>query len=357
MNILELKDVKIVNSLSFKTENITFSVKKGENICVVGPSGCGKTTILRSIAGFVNIVDGEINYNGNLISTSTFHVPPENRRIGMVFQEPSLFPHLTIIQNIQAGLLKYDKSDTEQNKIIYDLISRMNLNNLLTKYPHEVSGGEQQRTALIRSIVSKPNLLLMDEPFSSLDFELREKLCDELKSILAFYNISSIMVTHDQNDAFAFGDRIIVLNKGRIIQNDNPYNVYHKPKTRFVADFIGSGCFIKGNIISENQLKTEILTFKLDNQFANLIGSNVDVLIRPDDVIHEKGSKIKAVITKKTFKGAEIMYSLKLANSLEILGLFPSHLNFDIGEQIGVKLEVDHLVAFRSLDDYDERVI
>ena len=162
-----------------------------------------KDYYFRSIAGFVNIVDGEINYNGNLISTSTFHVPPENRRIGMVFQEPSLFPHLTIIQNIQAGLLKYDKNDIEQNKIIYDLISRMNLNNLLTKYPHEVSGGEQQRTALIRSIVSKPNLLLMDEPFSSLDFELREKLCDELKSILAFYNISSIMVTHDQNDAFA----------------------------------------------------------------------------------------------------------------------------------------------------------
>ena len=119
MNILELKDVKIVNSLSFKTENITFSVKKGENICVVGPSGCGKTTILRSIAGFVNIVDGEINYNANLISTSTFHVPPENRRIGMVFQEPSLFPHLTIIQNIQAGLLKYDKNDTEQDKLNY----------------------------------------------------------------------------------------------------------------------------------------------------------------------------------------------------------------------------------------------
>ena len=140
--------------------NLNFDIKAGEFVCLIGHSGCGKTTILRSIAGFVNIVDGEINYNGNLISTSTFHVPPENRRIGMVFQEPSLFPHLTIIQNIQAGLLKYDKNDIEQNKIIYDLISRMNLNNLLTKYPHEVSGGEQQRTALIRSIVSKPNLLL-----------------------------------------------------------------------------------------------------------------------------------------------------------------------------------------------------
>ena len=352
MDTLLLEVAKISQSYSKKVvvSNLSLELNKGVIGCLLGPSGCGKTTVLRCIAGFEPVVAGEILLNGMKVSSSGFSLRPEQRHIGMVFQDYALFPHLTVTSNIIFGL--HHMSHTERSKRVIEMLETVGLKDVANNYPHELSGGQQQRVALARALAPRPDLLLLDEPFSNLDVNLRERLSLEVRDILKSQGTTAILVTHDQNEAFAIADEIGVMQHGEIMQWDNAYNLYHRPASRFVANFVGQGVFLSGKVLDSNHVEIELGVLEVDilhqltSDKVSGKGYNVDVLVRPDDIVHDDESSLKAQVLHKAFRGAEILYTLRLPGGSTALSLVPSHHNHAIGENIGIKLEADHVVAF-----------
>ena len=335
----QYEDDKVFDSLSFH-------VNRGEIVSLLGPSGCGKTTALRSIAGFENITDGTIRLNGHIVAEPNASVPPEKRQIGMVFQDYALFPHLTIKQNIAFGLRHMPKK--AQKEQVDHMINAVGLDGYAERFPHELSGGQQQRVALARALAPHPSLLLMDEPFSNLDIELRERLSLEVRDILKKEGITGILVTHDQHEAFAISDKVGVMNHGKILQWDTPYNLYHEPADRFVADFIGQGKFIEATVIKGDTFDTAIGQLTANRAYPFEADTKVEILLRPDDIVPDKNGDIETTITEKAFKGAEILYTLTLPSGQSLLSLFPSHCNYEIGKKVTVRAAVDHLICFQT---------
>jgi iron(III) transport system ATP-binding protein len=329
-------DYEVVRGLSF-------TLPRGAIGCLLGPSGCGKTTVLRCIAGFEPVQEGEIRLSGRVVSRPGDTLPPEKRRIGMVFQDYALFPHLRIADNITFGLRAAPPA--ERASRLAELAGLVGLASVLHKYPHEVSGGQQQRVALARALAPRPELLLLDEPFSNLDVELRERLSPEVRDIIRASGATAILVTHDQHEAFAMADEIGILQGGRIQQWDTAYNLYHRPANRFVADFVGQGVFLPARAINAHELEIELGVLKSDAVPQS--GEAVEVLLRPDDVVHDDAAPTQAEVVHKAFRGAEILYTLKLASGRKVLALVPSHHNHALGERIGIRIDVDHVVAFQ----------
>jgi iron(III) transport system ATP-binding protein len=328
---------------------LSFSLERGTIGCLLGPSGCGKTTVLRCIAGFETPRAGRILLNGVVVSSAQTSLPPEKRRIGMVFQEHALFPHLSAAGNIAFGLSHGELSAQR----VQELASLTGITELLQKYPHELSGGQQQRVALARALAPRPDLLLLDEPFSNLDSGLREHLSHELRDIIKASGATAVLVTHDQNEAFAMADEIGVVHEGRIEQWDLAYNLYHRPVNRFVADFVGQGAFLPAKVLNPRSVEIELGVLEGDIPTGCQIGCDAcgkgclaDVLLRPDDVVHDDDAPTRAEVVHKAFRGAEIMYTLKLESGRKVLALVPSHHNHALGERIGIRLDVDHVVAF-----------
>lgn len=326
-------------------KDLSLTLHKGEIGCLLGPSGCGKTTALRCIAGFESISSGEILVNGNCISSAKSSMPPEKRQIGMVFQDYALFPHLDVAANVGFGLHRLPRNVRSQR--VSEWLKIVQLEKAAGKYPHELSGGQQQRVALARALAPHPALLLLDEPFSNLDVSLREHLSLEVREILKAQHITAILVTHDQSEAFSIADKIGVMFEGEIQQWDTAFNLYHHPETRSVADFIGQGVFLTGRLMDTDRIETElgILHGRIPPQCA--ANSMVDVLIRPDDIVHDESSPQRAVITNKAFKGAEILYTLRLPGGHSVLALVPSHYNHETGDKIGIRLIAEHFAAFK----------
>jgi len=332
---------------------VGFRVNAGSIACLLGPSGCGKTTLLRCIAGFEEIAAGEIRVKGVSVSRKGFRVPPERRQIGMVFQDYALFPHLSIADNIAFGLA--GMTHAKRAVRVGELLATVGLSIEGAKYPHELSGGQQQRVALARALAPRPQLILLDEPFSNLDVDLRERLSLEVRDILKSQGITAVLVTHDQHEAFAMADEIGVMADGTIQQWDTPYNLYHRPANRFVADFVGQGVFLPGTVIDGAHVQVELgvleSTVPLDcSQGCDTCGKgcSVEVLLRPDDIIHDDRSSLQAEVLHKAFRGADILYTLRLSSGAKLLSLVPSHHNHALGEKIGIKLDIDHVVAFKT---------
>jgi len=236
---------------------------------------------------------------------------------------------------------------------VQELAALAGIGELLQKYPHELSGGQQQRVALARALAPRPDLLLLDEPFSNLDTGLRERLSLELRDIIKASGATAILVTHDQHEAFAMADEIGVMRAGRIEQWDTAYNLYHRPANRFVANFVGQGVFLPAKVLNPRQIEIELGVLNGDIPHACQVGCDVcgkgcqaEVLLRPDDVIHDDAAPTQAEVVHKAFRGAEILYTLKLQSGRKVLALVPSHHNHALGERIGIRLDVDHVVAF-----------
>ena len=325
--------------------DVSFDLHEGELACLLGPSGCGKTTILRAIGGFQDLRSGKITLDENIISLPEKLVSPEKRGVGMVFQDHALFPHLTISQNVGFGLQQLTKQ--ERTRKIAQLLELVDMSGYQQQYPHELSGGQSQRVALARAIAPEPKLLLMDEPFSNLDTELRESLGYEIRELLKELSITAIMVTHDQHDAFALGDKIGVISQGRLAQWDTSFNLYHAPINRFVANFIGEGVFVKGSVTSDNTVTTTLGVFSGEMVNSYKRGQDIEILIRPDDVKYDPSSKIQGQVTRKAFKGAQTLYTISTPNRDELMSLLPSHENHEVGDIIGVSIHTDHLVCFK----------
>ncbi len=342
--LLELKGVQQSYGGQPVVRGVSFSLRQGQIGCLLGPSGCGKTTVLRGIAGFEPVSGGEILLDGTVASRCGFLLPPEKRRIGMVFQDYALFPHLSVSGNLEFGLHRWDKAARHER--VAHLLELVGLAEMAGRYPHELSGGQQQRVALARALAPCPALLLMDEPFSNLDVDLRERLGQEVRDILKKERISAVLVTHDQREAFAIADEIGVMADGRIQQWDSAYNLYHRPANRFIAGFIGEGVLIVGKMTGTDEVMTELGLFRGKVPADCGAGCEVDVLLRPDDIQHDDASPHQARVAAKAFRCADILYTLELPSGQKILSLVPSHHDHEVGSRIGIRLEVDHLVAF-----------
>jgi len=350
--VIELLEVGHAYGNHVVVGGLSLSLAKGSIGCLLGPSGCGKTTVLRCIAGFERIRAGEIRMNGIPVSTATTHVPTEKRRVGIVFQDYALFPHLTVQANVAFGLHRLPGLERRQR--VSQMLEVTGLRSMVGRYPHELSGGQQQRVALARALAPQPDLLLLDEPFSNLDVDLRERLSLEVRDILKVQSSTAIMVTHDQHEAFAMADEIGVMADGRVQQWDSAYNIYHRPSNRFVADFVGQGVFLPGRVSRDGRVEIELGVLDGEVRVTALAsgdkppGLELEVLLRPDDVVHDDASPTRAQVLHKAFRGAEILYTLRLASGAHVLSLVPSHHNHALGDFIGIRLETDHVVAFRK---------
>ncbi len=341
---LELKHVSQSYTARLVLDDISLQLGNGTIACLLGASGCGKTTVLRCIAGFENIAAGEIRINDNVVSRPGYLTPPESRRIGMVFQDYALFPHLTVARNVAFGLHGADHATRKAR--VDELLEIVGLDTVARRYPHEISGGQQQRVALARALAPRPALMLLDEPFSNLDVEMRERLSIEVRDILKHQNTTTILVTHDQNEAFTFADQIGIMLEGRIAQWATPYALYHEPGNREIAEFVGRGTFLPGIVLEGNRVRLEIGELPGDTPLPAAPGATVDVLLRPDDILHDDASPLQAKVLTKAFRGAEFIYTLELPGGGRVMSFVPSHHNHAIGEKIGIRLEMDHLVAF-----------
>ncbi len=325
--------------------NLSFRIAAGSIGCLLGPSGCGKTTALRCIAGFESVRAGRILVNGEVLSSPGRSVPPEKRGLGMVFQQYALFPHLDVAANVGFGLKGL--SAAERARRVSEVLEIVGLGGRGNLFPDELSGGQQQRVALARALAPRPGLLLMDEPFSSLDTGLRVRLGSEIRDILKQQGITALLVTHDQAEAFAVADEIGVMREGRLEQWDSAYNLYHRPASRFVAEFVGEGCFVPGEAIDDGNVQMELGCLEPTEPLALDGERGVDVLLRPDDIVHDDDSPLTATVLRKAFRGAAILYTLGLPSGRRVLALVPSHHDHRIGERIGIRLEADHVVVFK----------
>jgi iron(III) transport system ATP-binding protein len=285
-------------------ESLSLEVQHGEIVCLLGASGCGKTTLLKAIAGLLPLSSGNMSLNCLTIDDGENWIPPESRNIGMIFQDYALFPHLTVAQNIAFGLK--DKSDTEKATIVSEMLNLVHLSDYGERYPHQLSGGQQQRVAIARSLAYKPDLLLLDEPFSNIDTQVRHALIGEIRKIFKSQGVTAIFVTHSREEAFAFSDKLAVMNNGVIEQFGTASELYGKPSSKFVADFLGGGGYLSATVHSGNKYETTLGVFDINADFA--IGSKHLLLLRPQSVKLSADDSGKFTVKELQFLGDSYRY-------------------------------------------------
>ena len=359
---LDLQDVGVQYARSTTgraaVAGVSLGLEAGQIGVLIGPSGCGKTSLLRAVAGLERCSGGRIVIDQQVLSdaAASVHLAPESRRIGMVFQDYALFPHLSVAENIAFGLSTLPRAQREQR--VQKVLDLVGLAHAAKRAPHQLSGGQQQRVALARALAPQPRLLLLDEPFSSLDVDLRERLAQEIRAILKESGITALLVTHDQFEAFAVGDTIGVMNQGLLEQWDDAYTLYHRPVSRFVAEFIGHGVFAPAQIVNCAHGACVVTPLGEIHDVAGAPGAplpgnlplgDCDVLLRADDIVHDDASPIRALIERKAFRGSEFLLTLRLQTGERVMAHVPSHHDHHVGEWIGIRAEVDHVVTFPRL--------
>ncbi|MCD0493271.1 ABC transporter ATP-binding protein [Chromobacterium violaceum] len=324
-------------------DGMSFALEAGEIACLLGGSGCGKTTALRCIAGFETPSAGRIRLEGETVFGVGAALPAHRRRVGMVFQDHALFPHLTVAANVAFGLSALRRA--ERKARVAETLRLVRLEEEAARYPHQLSGGQQQRVALARALAPRPRLLLLDEPFSNLDAELRERLAREVRAILQSQGISALMVTHDQHEAFAVADRVGVLHQGRLQQWDTPDALYHRPANRYVAGFIGQGVFLPGRV-SGRAVMLETGELRAEDELGFADGAEVEVLLRPDAVQPEPGSPLRARVVDRVLRGTVSHYALELLSGRRLLAELGHGQPLQVGDMVGIRLQPRPLLAF-----------
>ena len=349
-NFFEIENVSFVAGGKNKVNNVNLSIEnEGDIICLLGPSGIGKTTILRTIAGLEKINSGKIILKNRIISSNKTHIEPEDRNVALSFQENCLFPHYSVEKNIDLGATrKIGKKKKINSK---DIIKFLNLEKILNKYPHEISAGEAQRASLARSLISQPDLLLLDEPLSNVDQSFKEEIQVELKQILTNSKITTIIVTHDSYEAFYLGSKCAIILDGQIKQYDDPYNVYHFPNSVEVVNFLNRGILVPAKVTGENSLENDDLG-TIEGNFIKHYpkGSNVKLLLQPEDLEHDDKSNLKLEVVDRKFRGTNFIYTLKTpSNTLIPVFVHSHHIHqHEVDEKFGIKrpIHIDHIVCF-----------
>ena len=322
-------------------QNISITAQEGEIICLLGPSGCGKTTTLRAIAGFEKVTTGDVFLNGQLVSSANTHIPTERRRVGMVFQDYALFPHLRVEENVSFGLQALSR--TSRHERTATMLELVGLTGFEQRYPHELSGGQQQRVALARALAPNPVILLMDEPFSNLDPDMTIKMRNELYRLLRQTNTTAVLVTHDHQEAFAMADRVAVLQDGILVQYDTPETIYHRPTCQFVAEFVGKADFIPG-VIQHGTIETEIGAFPNQGRYQG--NSKVMVMVRPDDIKMSQSTSNHAKIISRQFRGSQHLYAIELPTGHIVHSVEPSDHSYEVNTHVSLEIIATHTVLF-----------
>jgi iron(III) transport system ATP-binding protein len=344
---LEVRKLRVRYGAFEAVREVSLNLKKGEIGCLLGPSGCGKTTLLRAIAGFEPVTEGEIRLNGAIISSPGAMTAPEKRKVGMVFQDFALFPHLTVADNIGFGLSQA-RRDKKQRRVA-EMLQLVGLSDCFGSYPHELSGGQQQRVALARAMAPTPDVLLLDEPFSSLDSELREQLAGEVRQILKQNHITAILVTHNQHEAFAMADQVSLMNKGCVAQSGSANDLYHKPRNEFVASFLGEGTVIDVTVDGRGELPNGLgVLDKVSSEWK--AGERLRLLIRPEDIKHSPDSPYELKVVARSFRGADYLYQLELPDGQLVPCLVSSHTEAEPGDLLPVKIDLQHVPVFQQPD-------
>jgi len=327
--------------------NISFNLGEGELLGLLGPSGCGKTTLLRIIAGFDHPNTGTVAIGSNIIASNSVNIPPEKRNTGMVFQDYALFPHLTIEDNIAFGL-KTKSQNLSSNQIkerVKETLAIVNLSGLEKRYPHQLSGGQQQRIALARALAPKPAIILLDEPLSNLDVQVRERLRHEVRNILKATGIAGVFVTHDQEEALAVSDKIAVMHQGKIEQLDTPEIVYSHPASRFVAEFVTQANFVPAKR-EGNYWTTEIGNWNLQGQKIPKISQEADLMLRQDAIELHPDQNAPVVIAERHFLGRGYRYCLQTPSGRRIHALTTVNTPLSVGMRVKVAIPEESLQIF-----------
>ena len=332
-----------INNVSLKIEN------QGDIVCLLGPSGIGKTTILRTIAGLEKNHSGKITLKNKILSSEKIHVEPEDRNISMAFQDNSLFPHYNVFDNIKFGAERNKKK--KKGLEINEIIKVLHIGHIKDKFPHQISSGEAQRASLARSLLSNPDLLLLDEPLSNVDQNFKEEIQVKLKQILTEQKITTIIVTHDSYEAFYLGNKCGIILDGHLKQYDDPYNVYHFPNSIEVVNFLNRGTLITAKVTGENSLESNDLGIITGNFIKHYPkGSEVQLLLQPEDLEHDDTSNLKLEVVDRKFRGTNFIYTLKTSTDKLISVFVHSHHihQHEIEEKFGIKkpIHIDHIVCF-----------
>ena len=349
-NFLEINNVTFAASAQSKVNNVSLTIEnQGDIVCLLGPSGIGKTTILRTIAGLEKIQSGKIVLKNKILSSDNTHIEPENRNISMGFQDNSLFPHYTVLENIKFGADRNKKKKKGLN--LNEINKLLHIEHIIDKYPHQISSGEAQRASLARSLLSNPDLLLLDEPLSNVDQNFKEEIQVKLKQILTEHKITTIIVTHDSYEAFYLGTKCGIILDGQLKQYDDPYNVYHFPNSIEVVNFLNRGILIPAKVTGENSLESDDLgTITGDFIKHYPKGSEVQLLLQPEDLEHDDQSNLKLEVVDRKFRGTNFIYTLKTVNNKLIPVFVHSHHihQHEVDEKFGIKrpINIDHIVCF-----------
>ncbi|MFP4188637.1 MAG: ABC transporter ATP-binding protein [Halobacteria archaeon] len=342
-NVLELDGVTKKFGDEPAVEDLSIDVRDGEFLTLLGPSGCGKTTTLRLVAGLETPDGGEVRIAGSSVAGNGRTVKPENRDVGLVFQEFALFPHMTVEENIAFGL------EDEDNGRVDDMLELVGLDEHRDKKPDQLSGGQRQRVALARSLAPEPDVLLLDEPFSNLDIGLRVRMREEVRRITKEAGVTTVSVTHDQEEALSISDRVGVMNDGRLEQVGDPEEVFQTPESRFVADFLGHASFMSGTVTDEG-VETPLGTVGMahvEGLTAEYEGANVDVLVRPDDAtaLPPEGDGDGRIVHRR-YDGPSFTYRVEIEGGDTVHCMHNHTESFEVGDEVRVRLELDHPLAW-----------
>ena len=341
-----------INNLSYQVgrklilENISFSLRKGEILTIIGPSGSGKSTILKAIAGLLEPTSGKIKFLHQLLSSKTTLVPTGKRKIGLMFQEDVLFPHYNVYKNIEFGIQNKNKS--YKNKVMAKLLKEFELNHVAELYPEKLSGGEKQRVALARILITKPKILLMDEPFSSLDSNLGKEIAEFTIKLLKNNNITVIFVTHDIKSALRFSDKIVLVNNGNIIQNDTPQNIYNKPISQFVAEFVGDVNKITIKVKNQGEIMTPfgiVDCIKYKERASKCSIKEHCCIIRPED-FRFSNNGVKCRVLEKSFLGDSWEYKVIINKKFPLFKVRTSKSHIEKNEFIRLKINTKKILVF-----------
>ena len=350
-NFFEVQDVNFSVGGKTKVKNVSFSIEnEGDVVCLLGPSGIGKTTILRTIAGLERVDEGFIKLKNKIISSNKINIEPEDRNISLAFQDNSLFPHYTVEKNILLGAER-NKEKNDKKISLKEIVDLLDIFHIFNKYPHQISAGEAQRASLARSLITQPDLLLLDEPLSNVDQSFKEEIQVRLKKILNKLKISTIIVTHDSYEAFYLGSKCGIILNQELKQFDDPYKVYHFPNSVEVVNFLNRGILIPAKVTGKNTLENWDLGV-IEGNFIKPYpkGSNVQLLLQPEDLEHDDKSNLKLEVVDRKFRGTNFIYTLKTpSNTLIPVFVHSHHIHqHEVDEKFGIKrpIHIDHIVCF-----------
>jgi len=350
---VELRNLTKRYGTAAVVDNVSLTIAHGSLVCLLGPSGCGKTTTLRLIAGFVEPTEGEIRVGDRSVSSPQRTLPPERRNMSMIFQSYALWPHMTVAENITYGL-KLRKTDAATTRQKLDaILTTTRLAPLADRYPGELSGGQQQRVALARALIVEPETLLLDEPLSNLDANLREEMRFEIRRLHDEYRYTTVYVTHDQSEAMTTADVICVMNAGRIEQAGSPEDIYERPNSEFVARFIGMSNVVRGKTLAEGRVDFSGVPLRVSNALARKSGETA-VSIRQHSIRlmaqepEEKDNVVPATVLRQVFLGSSRDYLVEVADGTQLRVVTPSGDSFPPGARVWLHLPHDCCRALAS---------